>query len=151
MLIRFLLPAALLALTACAAAIPGYSPPPFREKKHATFVESGDIGSDGQYHLSDYEKALDCKRIMGSMHIIIARLRDAQGRARPSELATNTHKTIAPILLKGSTRGADGDGELTRERARLLAYNRHLASKNCATVDIEAEMKRPPEPADKKY
>jgi hypothetical protein len=150
MLIRFLPLAALLALTACAAAVPGYSPPPFREKKHATFVESGDIGADGHYHLSDYEKALDCKRITGSMHIIIARLRDAQGRARPSQLAIATHQTVAP-MIKGSTRGADGDSELTRERSRLAAYNRHLAEKNCKTIDIEAELRRPPDPPDKKY
>ena len=76
MLARILIPAALLVLTACAAAMPGYSPPPFKEKsKMATPLESGDVRSDGNYEMSATEKAMDCKRLTGSMQIVMARLR----------------------------------------------------------------------------
>jgi hypothetical protein len=40
---------------------------------------------------------------------------------------------------------ADREADHARERAKIEAYNRHLASKNCRTIDIEAELARPPE------
>jgi hypothetical protein len=54
-------------------------------------------------------------------------------------------------LRKTSDKGFDRDAEYVRDRARLEAYNRHLASKGCQTINIEAELARPPEPIDKKY
>jgi len=145
MLIRLLVPASLLVLTACAAAVPGYVPPSFQSKsKFGTPLESGDIGADGRYHMSTTEKAMDCRRMTGSMQITIARLKDAYTRAEPSLLASSTQKLAAPVL-GGSTVGADRGGEYRRERAKLDAYNSELAAKSCKTLDIEAELKRPPD------
>jgi hypothetical protein len=54
-------------------------------------------------------------------------------------------------VFGGSSAGADRDADYARERAKLEAYNRHLADKSCRTVDIEAELARPPETAGKRY
>src|SRR5215471_12661597 len=91
MLARLCLLAAVAWLAACAAALPGYSPPSFKEpNKYAVPLESGDIGSDGRYAMSATEKAMDCKRLTGSMLITIARLKDAQTRNVGSQFASST-------------------------------------------------------------
>jgi hypothetical protein len=136
-----------LVLTACAAATPGYVPPPLKSShkgKFGTVAESGKLDDEGAYALSENEKALDCKRMTGSMQITIARLRDSARRPETSELASDAHKTIAPVF-GGSTIGADRRAEFAREKAKLEAYNRQLASKGCKTVDVEAELARAPE------
>jgi hypothetical protein len=150
MLARFALPAVLSLLTACAA-VPGYSPPPFKEPSKASRpLESGDVRSDGRYEMSETEKAMDCKRLTGSMQITISRLKDTYGRAEPSTAAWAAQSTIAPVL-GGSTVGANRGAVYARERAKLEAYNRELAAKGCKTLDIEAELARPPDPPGKKY
>jgi hypothetical protein len=156
MLVRFLFPAALLILAACilagcAAAVPGYTPPPLTENKNKFLqpMESGDVGPDGRYYPSETEKAMDCKRMTGSMQITISRLRDASGRAEPSAIAMATQKTIAPVV-GGSSVPVERKAVNAREYAKLEAYNRELAAKNCKTLDIDAELARPPESA-KKY
>ena len=53
--------------------------------------------------------------------------------------------SAASTVFGGSGRGLDRDAEYRRDRARIEAYNRHLASKNCPTVDITAELARPAE------
>jgi hypothetical protein len=141
----------MLVLGGCAAAVPGYSPPPFKEKKKMTTYESGKLVDENQYEMSSTEQAMDCKRMTGSMRITISRLKDASFRSEPSAVASAAHKTVSPLLLKGSTVGADRQGEYTRERAKLDAYNRHLASKNCKTLDIDAELAKPPEPIGQRY
>ena len=150
MLVRLVIPATLLLLAACAA-VPGYSPPPFKEKsKNFTPMESGDVKSDGLYEMSATEKQMDCKRLTGSMQITISRLKDAYGRAEPSKGAWAAQTAIAPVV--GSTSvGADRRALYARERAKIDAYNRELAARNCKTLDIEAELARPPETFGKKY
>jgi hypothetical protein len=151
MLLRFALPAMLLLLTACAAAVPGYTPPPFKEKsKMATPLESGDIRSDGNYEMSETEKAMDCKRLTGSMQIVLSRLKDSYGRMEPSAAASVTQKMAAPVF-GGSSLAADRPAVYARERAKLDAYNRELEAKGCKALDIEAELARPPDPPGKKY
>jgi hypothetical protein len=54
-------------------------------------------------------------------------------------------------VLGGSTAGADRQAVYARERAKLDAYNRELAAKGCKTVDIEAELAKPPETTGKRY
>jgi hypothetical protein len=145
MLARLCLLAAVAWLAACAAALPGYSPPSFKEpNKYAVPMESGDIGSDGRYAMSATEKAMDCKRLTGSMLITIARLKDAQSRNVGSQFATSTQRAVNEVS-GGSSVGADREGEFARERAKLAAYNAELAARNCKTLDIEAEMARAPE------
>ena len=151
MLARIVIPAVFLVLTACAAAVPGYTPPPFKEKsKMATPLESGDVRSDGHYEMSATEKAMDCKRLTGSMQITMSRLKDSYIRMEPSAAASATQKMAAPVL-GGTTVGADRQALYARERAKLEAYNNELAAKGCKTLDIEAELASPPEPLGKKY
>lgn len=138
-------PAVSLLLTACAAAMPGYSPPDFDGKKSTmSGLESGDVGSDGRYRMSETEKAMDCKRLMGSMQITMSRLRDGYIRNEPSAMASATQKMTAPIM-SGSTVGADRQAVYARERAKLDAYNEELATKGCKRLDIAAELAKPPE------
>jgi hypothetical protein len=151
MLARLLVPAALLALSACSAAMPGYSPPPFNESKSqfGKPLESGDM-QGGRYEMSGAEKAMDCKRLTGSMQITISRLRDAGVREEPSAVAS-TAQTWAGPLFGGSGKGADRQAVYARERAKLEAYNAELAAKGCRTLDIEAELTRPADPPGKRY
>lgn len=151
MLARLFAFAALLMLSACAAAMPGYTPPPFKETgKLAQPIKSGDVASDGHYEMADQEKAMDCKRTTGSMMITINRLKYRDTEVGTSELAIAANKAATPFR-PSSPKGLDRDAEYARDRARLAAYNQHLASKGCKTVDIEAELARPPEPTGKKY
>jgi hypothetical protein len=152
MLVHYAIPAALLLLTACAAAVPGYTPPPFKEMKGPLGkpMASGDVQADGQYEMSAEEKARDCKHITGSMQIVMARLKDSHGRAEPSAAARSAQTTLTPVL-GGSATGADREAVYARERAKLEAYNRELAAKGCKTLDIEAELARAPDPPGKRY
>jgi hypothetical protein len=150
MLVRILVPAALLALAGCAAAMPGYMPPAFNEKKNPfPTAESGDM-RDGRYEMSSSERAMDCKRLTGSMQITISRLKDAYGREEPSAAASTAQTWAGPLFGSGG-KGADRQALYARERAKLDAYNEELAAKGCKTLDIEAELARAPEPPGKKY
>ncbi len=150
MLARLSCCAALLLLAACAAAIPGYTPPPFKEASKASQpLKSGEMTPDGRYEMAAEEKEMDCKRTAGAMSIVIERLKYRAAEVGTSQLAVTASK-VNPYG-KATQKGLDRDVEYVRDRARLEAYNRHLASKNCPTVNIEAELARPPEPIDKKY
>ena len=151
MRVRYTLPAIALLFGACAAALPGYTPPPLKEKKTTKLIgqPSGEMTGEGTYELSELDKARDCKRTLGSMQISIARLKDAAFRVEPS--AASSALQSGSATFGGSGRGADRQSEYQRERARLEAYNRLLASKNCKTLDIDAELAKPPEEVGKRY
>ncbi len=151
MAVRYFLPAAAVLLGACAAALPGYSPPPLKELKTSKLISqsSGEM-TDGSYELSQTEKERDCKRTLGSMQITITRLKDPGFRNEPSAVSS-TIQSGSAALTGASGRGADRQAEYARERARLDAYNRLLASKNCKTVDIDAELAKPPETLGRRY
>src|SRR5262245_29509107 len=144
MLARAAILSSLLLVAACAAAIPGYTPPPFKETKVVQPMKSGDMDGDGVYHMSNQEKATDCRHLRGSMMVTISRLRQRQGEVGTSPFAVGANKA-ASTVLGGSSKGLDRDAEYARDRARLEAYNQHLASKGCPTVDIAAELARPVE------
>jgi hypothetical protein len=149
---RILVPAALLALTACASAVPGYVPPPLGGEKKNEFahaMESGDMRGD-RYEMSSTERGMDCKRMTGSMQITISRLKDKYGREEPSSVASSAQSYSGP-LFGSSGKGADRGALYARERAKLDAYNEELAAKNCKTLDIEAELARAPDSPGKKY
>ena len=137
-------------LAACAAAVPGYTPPPFKERsKMAKGMESGEIQGD-QYVMAEKEKEMDCKRTTGSMTITLERLKYRSKEVGTSDIAVAANQAAAP-LGRNSAKGLDRDAVYARDRARLEAYNRHLAAKGCRTVDIDAELAKPPEPRGKKY
>jgi hypothetical protein len=151
MLSRLSVLAALLLLASCAA-VPGYTPPPLEgshKSKFGTPLESGDVGTEGRYEMSAAEKAMDCKRLTGSIQIGITRLRDPVGRQEPSTVSATAQKLSSP-LYGSSSKSADRQGVYTRERAKLDAYNDELAAKGCKTIDIDAEIARPAE-GPKKY
>ena len=116
----------------------------------ATPLESGDVRSDGNYEMSATEKAMDCKRLTGSMQIVMSRLRDSYVRMEPSAVAAGAQKVATPVF-GGSALAADRQAVYARERAKLEAYNAELAAKGCKTLDIEAELARAPDPPGKKY
>jgi hypothetical protein len=144
MLPRALVLCTLLPLAACAAAIPGYTPPSFKESKVFKPKQSGDMDAEGTYHMSNQEKGTDCKHLRGAMMVTINRLRHRDKEVGTSSLALGANKLATPFW-GGNAKGLDRDAEYQRDRARLEAYNRHLADKSCQTVDIEAELKRPPD------
>jgi hypothetical protein len=150
--VRYTLPAVALLFGACAAALPGYTPPPLKERKtsKALVQPSGEMSAEGNYELSELDKARDCKRTLGSMQISIARLKDPAFRVEPSAVSSAL-QSGSSTLAGGAGRGADRQSEYARERARLEAYNRLLASKNCKTLDIDAELAKPPAEVGKRY
>ena len=102
------------------------------------------MDAEGTYHMSKQEKGTDCRHLKGSMMVTINRLRHRAKEVGTSSLAVGANKLATPFF-GGSGKGLDRDAEYQRDRARLEAYNRHLADKGCQTVDIEAELKRPPD------
>ncbi|HUC45990.1 MAG TPA: hypothetical protein VMR94_05500 [Hyphomicrobiaceae bacterium] len=145
---------AVLPLLASCAAVPGYTPPPLEgshdKSKFAKALESGDVGPEGRYEMSSAEKAMDCKRLTGSIQITISRLKDPLVRQEPSAMSSAAQKLSTPLYGGGSNKAGDRQAIYARERAKLEAYNAELAAKGCKTVDIEGELARPPEPP-KKY
>ena len=119
------------------------------KKKLGKALSRGDVKEGGVYEMSKDELAMDCKRMTGSMKITINRLRDAATRQGGSSLAESAHKTV-PLIMQGSTASSDWRATQARERAKLDAYNRHLAARNCKTLDIDAELARAPD-GPKKY
>jgi hypothetical protein len=142
MLPRALILCTLSLLAACAAAIPGYTPPPFKQNKVVQPMKSGDMDAQGTYFMSNQEKSTDCRHLRGAMMVTISRLRARDSEVATSPFAVGANKA-ATTILGGSSKGLDREAEYARDRARLEAYNRHLASKNCPTVDIQAELRRP--------
>ena len=151
MLARLACCAALLLLTACAAALPGYTPPPFKESnKSSQPMKSGEMTADGRYEMANEEREMDCKRTAGAMSLVIERIKYKSSEVGSSPAAILGNKLMSPFR-NTSDKGFDRDAEYLRDRARLEAYNRHLASKGCPTVDVAAELAKPPEPIGKKY
>jgi hypothetical protein len=103
--------------------------------------EAGEVDTAGTYVPSDNEKALDCRRLNGSMHIIVARLKDAHNRPQPGVLASTAQGAISAVSGKP---GISMTAEEQRERARLVAFNKLLADKGCPTMDIEAALRPAP-------
>jgi hypothetical protein len=144
MLARALILCTLSLLAACAAALPGYTPPSFKDNRALKAKESGDMDAEGTYHLSKQERSTDCRHIKGAMMVTINRLRHKAKEVGTSSFAVGANKLATPFW-GGSGKGLDREAEYQRDRARLEAYNRHLADKSCQTVDIEAELKKPPD------
>ncbi len=125
----------------CAAAMPGYTPPdPKADKIRAAAPTGGGFDGAGAYSLTDQERGLDCKALNGSITVKIIQMRDVANRARPSAAASAAQGAVRPVF-GGTNYGENIDADYRRDRARLDALNRQLASKACPTYDIDAELK----------
>lgn len=144
MILRAIIFCSLPLLAACAAAIPGYTPAPFKESKIIEPMKAGDMDAGGTYHMSNQEKATDCGHLRGAIMVTISRMKSRSKDVATSPFAVGAN-SAATTVFGGSSRGLDRDAESQRDRARIEAYNRHLAAKNCPTVDIAAELARPAE------
>ena len=126
-------------------------PPPFLRpvvdevlKGLTRTVKAGDMDEAGVYYMSNQEKATDCRHLRGSILVTISRLRHRGNEVGTSAFAVGANQA-ATTIFGGSTKGLDREAEYRRDRARIEAYNRHLAAKGCPTVDIAAELARPPD------
>jgi hypothetical protein len=129
-----------LMLGACAAATPGFVP---EGAKRSSFervkpFDAGEVSVSGAYVPSEAEKALDCRRLRGSMIIMIAKLKDTGKGPAPSAVSASAQSAVAAV--RGKALMLEPTAEARRERARLEAYNGLLAEKKCPVMDINAEL-----------
>jgi hypothetical protein len=127
-------------LGACAAATPGYVPPTDAKSGLARVkpFDSGTVSDAGVYVPSAAERQLDCKRLAGSMQIIISRLKDTANRPEVSPLAVQTQAAVTAV--RGTKPVLEIPAETARERGRLVAFNGLLAEKKCKTINLDAEL-----------
>jgi hypothetical protein len=95
------------------------------------------------FQLSAEELALDCRKLSGRMQIRILQARDASVRGGGSTVARTIQSAVTPVS-GGTTQGANASYDAARDRAVLEAMNRQLAAKNCATYDLDAELRPRP-------
>ncbi len=133
----------LLALTGCAAAMPGFtsgiSTPAEAETSGHSGSHTGEL-VNGVYVLSADEQKFDCKQLTGRMQIRILEIRDYNERNNAS-LASRALKSAIKPLFGGGTRGNDPGADYAKDRAMLDAYNKQLGGKSCKTYDLDAELK----------
>ena len=94
----------------------------------------------GGYVLSADEQQMDCKKLTGRMQIRILEIRDYNERQQATMLSRALQSGVA-LVTGGSKTGSDPNGDFTRDRAMLAAYNKQLAAKDCKTYDLDAELK----------
>ena len=127
-----------LALTGCAAMVPGYVPPsPKVEKAKAALPKGGGFDASGGYSMSEQERNLDCKHLTGGITVKILQMRET--RVKPSAVAAGA-QSVMNALPGGTDYGLDTNVDYKRDRARLETMNKQLAGKNCRTFDLDAEL-----------
>jgi hypothetical protein len=99
-----------------------------------------DAASPLAYQLSEKELKYDCKKLTGVMQVRILQIRDYDPSQKASLVARGVQSVATPIW-GGTTAGVDPDGQYRKDLAMLEAYNSRLASKNCKTFDLAAELK----------
>jgi len=92
------------------------------------------------YQLNERELKYDCKKLTGVMQVRILQIRDYDPSQKASMVARGVQSVATPIW-GGTTAGLDPDGQYRKDLAMLEAYNSRLASKNCKTFDLAAELK----------
>jgi hypothetical protein len=92
------------------------------------------------YQLNERELKYDCKKLTGVMQVRILQIRDYDPSQKAS-LAARGVQSVATPIWGGTTAGIDPDGQYRKDLAMLEAYNSRLASKNCKTFDLAAELK----------
>lgn len=97
----------------------------------------------GGYKLTQAEMALDCPKLTGQMRVRIANMRANYSQPSGTVVSRTMQSALTPIY-GGTNRGADPQGDLQLDRAKLEAFNRRLAEKKCKTLDIDAELRGEP-------
>jgi hypothetical protein len=134
-------------IAGCAAALPGYSPDAKVQANLARAEQdaanAGRMNQDGTYALGPDELKLDCKKLTGRMQVRILQIRDQRDRVVGSDAGRAIQKSVQPVF-GGTQHGSAPDAEFARDRAIVQAYNQQLASKNCKTFDLDAELQPKP-------
>jgi hypothetical protein len=99
---------------------------------------TGALPSAG-YQLSEEELKYDCRKLTGLMQIRILQVRGYDSNKKASAAARGM-QTLATPIWGGTKEGVDPDGQYSKDLAMLEAYNRQLASKQCKTFDLAAEL-----------
>jgi hypothetical protein len=99
----------------------------------------GSAASPLAYQLNERELKYDCKKLTGVMQVRILQIRDYDPSQKASMVARGVQSVATPIW-GGTTAGIDPDGQYRKDLAMLEAYNNRLASKNCKTFDLSAEL-----------
>lgn len=100
---------------------------------------TGAVPAPAGYQLTADEQKYECRKLTGLMQIRILQMRGYQSQKRASVAARSLQSLTTPIF-GGTKEGIDPDAQYARDRAMLEAYNKQLASKRCATFDLEAEL-----------
>jgi hypothetical protein len=101
-------------------------------------MTTGTVPATG-YQLSEEELKFDCRKLTGMMQIRILQIRGYDANKKASAVARNMQAVATPIF-GGTKEGLDPDGQHRKDLAMLEAYNQQLASKNCKTFNLEAEL-----------
>jgi hypothetical protein len=95
------------------------------------------------YQLTPLEMKLDCPKLTGQMKVKIATMRGDQASGQTSLASRAMQSAVTPVF-GGTKRGTDTGADSQRDRAKLDAFNKRLAEKNCKTLDIAAELRGDP-------
>jgi hypothetical protein len=111
----------------------------------AQLANTAPPGTVAPYTLSAEEQGLDCKSLTGRMHVRILQMRGHANKGHPTGLSQGIKSATKTVWGQASE---GPDAQFVQDRARLEAYNGLLATKKCATFDLEKELHaRPSAPA----
>jgi hypothetical protein len=145
-LLRLSSASALLALTGCAAAMPGYVPDKGRLQLAKSKSEAKSepkaaipLAPDGSYTLSATERGFNCRRLTGVLQIKIQQFRAEASREPTSRITSATQSAVAKPMAGGHVK-PDSKREHARDRARLVALNELMVEKKYGRFDLEAAL-----------
>jgi len=132
---------AVLVLTGCAAAMPGYVPDKGRHKLAEAAVKArsdttGTMSAEGAYIPTTAERAYSCRRLSGILQLKIQEVRDTEANPPGGLVTSLTSKATPRHTATGGTSSA-----YSEDRARLIALNNLMIEKNCGRYDLEAALK----------
>lgn len=128
-------------LGACAAAMPGYVPDKGRNKLAEAAAKAnpgvtGATAADGTYVPTPTEQGYNCRRLTGVLQLKIQQVRDSEANP-PEGLVTSLKSKSTPRpTASGATSAV-----YSEDRARLIALNNLMITKNCGRFDLDAALK----------
>ncbi|MEI9899500.1 MAG: hypothetical protein WDN31_04450 [Hyphomicrobium sp.] len=104
----------------------------------AADLTTGTLPASG-YQLSEEELKYDCRKLTGMMQIRILQVRGYDSNKKASAAARSVQSLATPIW-GGTKEGVDPDAQHRKDLAMLEAYNQRLATKQCKSFDLAAEL-----------